>query len=78
MKRPGLGAQLGLAFAVVAAGTALLAMAFVAISWEQAFANYVRERVQADATVLAEVAGNSYVNGGGWGARSLVELAVLG
>jgi len=78
MKRPGLGAQLGLAFAIVAAFTALLATAFVAISWQQTFANYVRERVQADATVLAEVAGNSYVNAGGWGTRALYELAVLG
>lgn len=78
MKRPGLGAQLGFAFAVVAAFTALLATLFVAISWQQTFADYVRERVQADATVLAEVAGNSYSNAGGWGPRALYELAVLG
>lgn len=78
MRRPGLAAQLGLAFAAVAAFTALLATIVVAISWQGAFEGYVRERVQADASVLAEVASTSYANNGGWSPRALYELAVLG
>jgi two-component system sensor histidine kinase BaeS len=78
MKRPGLGAQLGLAFAIVAAFTAMLSTVVVSISWQGSFEGYVRERVQADATALAEVAGASYRNDAGWSSASLVELALLG
>ncbi|MDO8964844.1 MAG: HAMP domain-containing sensor histidine kinase [Coriobacteriia bacterium] len=78
MRRPGFAAQLGLAFAAVAAFTALLATVGVAISWQRSFEGYVRERVQADANVLAEVAGTSYTNNAGWGGRALIELAMLG
>jgi two-component system, OmpR family, sensor histidine kinase BaeS len=78
MRRPGLGFQLGVAFAAVAAFTALLATVFVAMSWQQTFESYVRQRVQADAVVLADSAGSSYDPSAGWNVTALVDLAALG
>lgn len=78
MRRPGLGVQLGVAFAAVAAMTALLAGAFLAISWQQVFDSYVRERVQSDAQALAEITARAYALDRGWSDQSLAELAVLG
>jgi two-component system sensor histidine kinase BaeS len=78
MKRPGLGLQLGLAFAVVAGFTALLITIVLAATWQKTFDDYVRQRVQADATDLADVAGTLYHLNGGWNDRSLVQVAVSG
>jgi signal transduction histidine kinase len=78
MKRLGLGAQLGLAFAAVAAFTALLATAFVSVSWQSTFEGYVRERVQGSVTGLAQLAGQSYLGNGNWSARTLVYLGRMG
>lgn len=76
MKRPGLGLQLGVAFAVVAGATALLITAVLAVSWQTTFENYVRERVQSNATDLADVAGTLYHLNNGWSDRTLVQVAV--
>lgn len=78
MRRPGLGVQLGVAFAIVAALTALLAAAFLTISWQRVFDAYVQERVQSDAQALAELTARSYALDHGWSQQSLVELAVVG
>jgi two-component system sensor histidine kinase BaeS len=78
VKRPGLGVQLGLAFAVVAAFTALLSAAILTITWQQVFDAYVRERVQSDAQALAELTARAYALDHGWSDQSLGELAVLG
>lgn len=76
MKRPGLGFQLGLAFAVVAGATALLITAVLVVSWQTTFDSYVRERVEANASDLADVAGTLYHINGGWNDRTLMQVAV--
>ena len=66
MRRPRLGAQLGLAFAAVAAFTALLATLVFVVSWQNSFDAYVRERVQAQATEEAYLAGVGFQGNGEW------------
>jgi len=78
VRRPGLGVQLGFAFATVAALTALLAAAFLTISWQRVFDAYVQERVQSDAQALAELTARAFALDHGWSQQSLVELAVVG
>jgi two-component system sensor histidine kinase BaeS len=78
VKRAGLGVQLGIAFAVVAALTAMLSAAIQAISWQRVFDSYVAERVQADAQAIAELTARAYALDRGWSEASLTELAVLG
>lgn len=78
MRRPGLGGQLGLAFAAVAALTALLAGAIVALSWQSTFNTYVRSRVQSDANVLADAAGRSWAQTDSWRRASLADIALYG
>jgi len=78
VRRPGLGVQLGLAFAIVAAFTALLAGAILSITWQRVFDEYVQERVQSDAQALAELTARAYALDRGWSAQSLGELAVVG
>jgi hypothetical protein len=77
MKRPGLGAQLGFAFAAVAAFTALLAGIIVALSWQGTFDAYVRGRVQSDANLLAEAAARSWAVTGSWRRDGLVDIGVF-
>lgn len=76
MKRIGLGAQLGLAFAVVAASTALLAAVVMSVTWQGIFENYVRARVQESAETFANMAAASFVTYGRWDERGLVRLSV--
>lgn len=78
MPRRGLAFQLGTAFAVVAAATALLAGLIVFVAWQSSFDTYVRERVQADASVLADSAARAYEPALGWSADGLVDVAVIG
>lgn len=75
MKRIGLGVQLGLAFAVVAASTALLAGVVMSVTWQGIFENYVRARVQESATTFANMAGASFVTYGRWDGRGLLRLS---
>jgi two-component system sensor histidine kinase BaeS len=78
VRRPGLGVQLGLAFAMVAAFTAILAGAILTTTWQQVFDAYVRERVQTDAQTLAELTARAYALDRGWSAQSLSGLALYG
>src|SRR5512133_3876333 len=75
MRRIGLGAQLGLAFAIVAASTALLVAAVMSVTWQGIFESYVRERVQESASTFANMAGTSFVTYGRWDNRGLLRLA---
>jgi two-component system sensor histidine kinase BaeS len=75
MRRPGLGAQLGLAFAVVAASTALLVAVVMSVTWQGIFESYVRARVQESATTFANMAGASFVTYGRWDDRGLLRLS---
>lgn len=75
MKRIGLGAQLGLAFAVVAASTALLVAVVMSVTWQGIFESYVRARVQESATTFANMAGASFLTYGRWDDRGLLRLS---
>ena len=66
MRRPRLGAQLGLAFAAVAAFTALLAVIVFVVSWQNSFDAYVRERVQGQANEVAGLASVAFQGNGAW------------
>ncbi|HEY5548862.1 MAG TPA: HAMP domain-containing sensor histidine kinase [Coriobacteriia bacterium] len=75
MKRIGLGVQLGFAFAVVAASTALLVAIVMSVTWQGIFESYVRERVQDSAATFANMAGASFVTYGRWDSRGLFRLS---
>lgn len=76
MRRIGLRAQLGLAFAGVAAFTALLVAIVLAVTWQGLFEDYVRERVQISATNFARIAESSFVGfGRRWESNGLQWLA---
>lgn len=75
MRRVGVGGQLGLAFAGVAAFTALLVALVLAVTWQGLFESYVQERVQASATNFAQIASSSFVTYGRWDRRGLLWLA---
>ena len=78
MRRPGLGVQLGIAFAAVAALTAILAAVIVAQSWQGTFDDYVRERVRSDANLLADAAARSYTGSGTWQRDALENIGAFG
>lgn len=75
MKRITLGAQLGLAFAAVAAFTALLVALVLAVTWQGLFETYVQERVQTSATNFAQMAGSAFHTYGRWDESGLEWLA---
>jgi len=75
VRKFGIGAQLGLAFASVAAFTALLVALVLAVTWQGLFESYVQERVQASATNFAQVAGSAFHTYGRWDQNSLIYLA---
>jgi two-component system, OmpR family, sensor histidine kinase BaeS len=75
MRRPSLGAQLGLAFAAVAAFTALLVALVLSVTWQGLFESYVQERVQASATNFAQIAGSAFHTYGRWDESALLWLA---
>jgi two-component system, OmpR family, sensor histidine kinase BaeS len=77
MARRGLAFQLGLAFAVVAAFTALLAAAILTYAWQRLFEGYVRAGVQSSAVSLSSVTADSYTYYGGWQEASLAQIARL-
>ena len=77
MHRRGLGFQLGIAFAAVAAFTALLAAGILTYAWQQLFEGYVRGGVQSSAVSLSSVTGDSYAYYGGWQEASLAQIARL-
>jgi two-component system sensor histidine kinase BaeS len=74
--RFGLGVQLGVAFAAVAALTAVLSAAIQSISWQRVFDSYVAERVQSDAQAIADLTARAYALDRGWSYTSLTGLAV--
>lgn len=78
MRRLSFGMQLAIAFALVAAMTAILSGLIVTRSWVNTFDSYVRQRVQDDATILADAAGRAYAAAGGWRKEALADLAVFG
>jgi two-component system sensor histidine kinase BaeS len=76
VRRIGLRAQLGLAFAAVSAFTAILVAMVLAFTWQGLFNDYVQERVQTSATNFAQIAGNAFVNfGRRWESDGLETLA---
>lgn len=75
MRRFGIGAQLGLAFASVAAFTALLVALVLSFTWQGLFESYVQERVQTSATNFAQTAGSAFHTYGRWDRNVLVYLA---
>ena len=75
MRRIRLGVQLGLAFAVVAASTALLVAVVMSVTWQGIFESYVRARVQESASTFANMAGASFVTYGRWDSRGLLRLS---
>lgn len=75
MRRIGIGGQLGLGFASVAAFTALLVAAVLAVTWQGLFERYVTERVQTSASNFAQIASSSFVTYGRWDSRGLEWLA---
>jgi two-component system sensor histidine kinase BaeS len=75
-RRPGLGVQLGVAFAAVAALTTVLSAAIQSISWQRVFDSYVAERVQSDAQAIADLTARAYALDRGWSYTSLAGLAV--
>jgi signal transduction histidine kinase len=77
MARRGLAFQLGMAFAVVAAFTALLAAGILTYAWQQLFEGYVRAGVQSSAVSLSSVTADSYTYYGGWQVASLAQIARL-
>jgi signal transduction histidine kinase len=77
MRRISLRAQLGFAFAVVAASTALLVAIVMALTWQNVFDSYVRERVQANASSFAKMASDSFVTPGVWNAHDLLVLTAV-
>jgi two-component system sensor histidine kinase BaeS len=77
MARRGLAFQLGLAFAAVAAFTALLAAGILTYAWQQLFEGYVRAGVQSSAASLSSVTADSYTYYGGWQDASLAQIARL-
>jgi signal transduction histidine kinase len=75
VRRIGIGGQLGLGFAAVAAFTALLVAVVLAVTWQGLFERYVQERVQASATNFAQVAGSAFHTYGRWDSNGLQWLA---
>jgi signal transduction histidine kinase len=75
VRRIGIGGQLGLGFASVAAFTALLVAAVLAVTWQGLFESYVQQRVQSSATNFAQIASSSFVTYGRWDSRGLETLA---
>jgi two-component system, OmpR family, sensor histidine kinase BaeS len=75
VRRIGIGGQLGLGFASVAAFTALLVALVLAVTWQGLFQSYVQERVQASATNFAQVAGSAFHTYGRWDSSGLEWLA---
>lgn len=66
MRRQTIGFRLGVAFAAVAAFTAVLAAAIVAVSWQRSFESYVRERLQDRADATASIIADQYRVSGDW------------
>jgi signal transduction histidine kinase len=75
VRRLGIGGQLGLGFASVAAFTALLVALVLSVTWQGLFENYVEQRVQTSATNFAQMAASSFVTYGRWDSRGLQWLA---
>ena len=66
MSRHTIGFRLGMAFAAVAAFTAVLAAAIVAVSWQRSFESYVGARLQERANATASVIADQYRLSGDW------------
>jgi signal transduction histidine kinase len=77
VRRPRLGAQLGLAFAAVAAFTALLATIVFVVSWQSSFDAYVRARVQGEANAEAVIAASASQGNGAWSSDLLERMIYL-
>jgi signal transduction histidine kinase len=75
VRRIGIGGQLGLGFASVAAFTALLVALVLSFTWQGLFESYVKERVETSAGNFAQIAASSFVTYGRWDSRGLQWLA---
>lgn len=81
MRAPGnrsLGRRLALAFAVVAAFTAVLSAVILTAVWGGQFDAYVREGLQETADGAATLLGRSYQNLGGWTLQGFSEMPRFG
>ncbi len=65
-RRRGLGWRLAIAFALVAAATALLAAATLTVAWQRQFEGYVRQGLQEQASYVASALGQEYAVSGSW------------
>ncbi len=68
--------RMTVAFALVAAMTALVAFGLLSYVWEQHFQTYTRENMQGIATNVANNIGNRYEKSGGWYNGALEEADV--
>ncbi|HEX7524696.1 MAG TPA: histidine kinase dimerization/phospho-acceptor domain-containing protein, partial [Gaiellaceae bacterium] len=75
MRRIGIGGQLGVGFASVAAFTALLVALVLSVTWQGLFESYVKERVETSAANFAQIAASSFLTYGRWDSRGLQWLA---
>lgn len=73
-----LGRQLGVAFALVAAATGLLAMVILGGVWQRQFEGYVRVNLQDRADGLAQALAASYAQAGGWRDAEFADLSHVG
>lgn len=79
MKRhASMGLKLGVAFALVAAFTAVLAAAIVLVSWQQEFKSYVLQRLQDRADTAASAMAQEYAASGDWSKVRFTQLAYFG
>lgn len=78
MRSRGLTFRLGLAFAVVAVATALIAAIVITVTWQRQFEVYVQRGVQERADVVAAVLAREYERAGSWQAVTFVDFVHLG
>ena len=70
--------RLAIAFAAVAALTALLSAALLSVAWNYQFDEYLRGNLQRVADGVAQVAAESYANYGGWTLQTLTVIPRFG
>lgn len=77
-RRASMGLKLAVAFALVAASTAVLAAVIVLVSWQHEFRSYVLQRLQDRADVAASAMAEEYAASGDWSRVRFTQLAYFG
>lgn len=78
MRGRGLTFRLGLAFAVVAVATALIAAIVITVTWQRQFEVYVQRGVQERADAVAAVLAREYEQAGSWQAVTFIDFVHFG